>query len=110
MSDWSNQLVLEFLELYQAEPAIYGPKHPAHKNKMKVSDAWMRIRHALSVDVSVSEIKKRDSLMASFRHHLRRKKRSIKSGASSDEVYKPTWYAYEVMEGFLGSLYDCNDL
>jgi hypothetical protein len=46
--------------------------------------------------------------MASFRHHLRRKKASIKSGASSDEVYKPTWYAYEVMEGFLGSLYDCD--
>jgi hypothetical protein len=59
MSDWSNQLVLEFLELYQAEPAIYDPKHPAHKNKMKLNEAWMRIRRALSVDVSVSEIKKK---------------------------------------------------
>jgi hypothetical protein len=76
---------------------------------MKVNDTWMRIKRALSVDVPVAEIKKKkDSLMASFRHHLRRKKASIKSGASSDEVYKPTWYAYEVMEGFLGSLYDCD--
>jgi hypothetical protein len=32
----------------------------------------------------------------------------MKSGASSDEVHKPTWYAYEVMEGFLGPLYDYN--
>jgi hypothetical protein len=56
MSDWSSELVLEFLELYQAEPTLYDPKHPAHKNKMKVNDAWMRIKLALSVDVSVAEI------------------------------------------------------
>jgi hypothetical protein len=62
MSDWSNELVLEFLELYQAEPTIYDPKHPAHKNKMKVNDAWMRIKRALSVDFSVAEIKKKERL------------------------------------------------
>jgi hypothetical protein len=59
VSDWSNELVFEFLELYQAEPTIYDPRHPAHKNKMKVNGAWMRIRRALSVDVSVAEIKKK---------------------------------------------------
>jgi hypothetical protein len=59
MSDWSNELVLEFLELYQAEPTIYNPKHPAHITKMKVNDAWMRIKRALSVNVSVAEIKKK---------------------------------------------------
>jgi hypothetical protein len=93
MSDWSNELVLEFLELYQAEPTIYYPEYPAHKNEMKVNDAWMRIKRTLSVDVPVAEIIKKDSFMVSFRHDLRRKKASIKSGASSDEVYKPTWYA-----------------
>jgi hypothetical protein len=62
MSDWSNELVFEFLELYQAEPTIYDPKHPANKNKMKVNDAWMRTRRALSVDVSAAEIKKKDIL------------------------------------------------
>jgi hypothetical protein len=56
MSDLSNELVLEFLELYQAEPTIYDPKHPFHKNKMRVNDVWMRIKRALSVDVSVAEI------------------------------------------------------
>jgi hypothetical protein len=51
--EWSNELVLEFLELYQAEPTIYNSKHPAYKNKMKVNDAWMRIMRTLSVDASV---------------------------------------------------------
>jgi hypothetical protein len=59
MSDCSNESVLEFLGLYQAEPTIYNPKHPVHKNNMKVKDAWMRIKHALSVDVSVAEIKRK---------------------------------------------------
>jgi hypothetical protein len=59
MSVWSNELVFEFLGLYQAEPTIYDPKHPAHKNKMKVNDAWMRTKRALSVDVSVAEKKER---------------------------------------------------
>jgi hypothetical protein len=90
--EWSNEFVLEFLELYQAEPIIYNSKHPAHKNKIKVNDAWVRITRALSVDASISNMKKKkDSLMASFRHHLRRKKASITSGASSDDVYHPTW-------------------
>jgi hypothetical protein len=98
MSDWSNELVLQFLELYKAEPTIYDPKHPAHKNKIKVNDAWMRIRRVLSVDVSVAEIKTKERLPHGiFRHHFRRKKASMKSGASSDEVYNPTWYACEVM-------------
>jgi hypothetical protein len=61
MSNWSNELVLEILELYHAEPTIYDPKHPAHKIKMKVNNAWMRITRALSVDVSVAEIQKRET-------------------------------------------------
>jgi hypothetical protein len=87
-SDWRNELILEFLELYRAERTIYDPKHPAHKNKNKVNDARMRIQRALSVEVTVAEIKrKKDSIMAYFRHHLRSKKESIKSGASRNEIY-----------------------
>jgi hypothetical protein len=62
MSDWSSELVLEFLEPYQAEPTICDPKHPAHQNKMKVNDAWRRIKRSLSVDISVAEIKKKERL------------------------------------------------
>jgi hypothetical protein len=65
--EWSNELVLEFLDLYQAQPIIYNPKHSAHKNKLKVNDAWEGIKRALSVDASISNMKKKkDSLMASF--------------------------------------------
>jgi hypothetical protein len=62
----SNELVLEFLELYQPEPTIYDPKHPAHKNKLKANDAWMRTRRAFSVEFSVAEIKKKRHFLMAF--------------------------------------------
>lgn len=93
------------MELYQAEPTIYDLKHLAHKNKMKVNDVWMRIRRVLSVDVSLAEIKKkkkRDALMASFHYYLRRKKASMKSGASSDEVYNQCGTPMKLWREFWG--------
>jgi hypothetical protein len=56
MSDWSNELVLEFLELYQPEPTIYDPKHPAHKNKMKVNDLFIFHLHLLSLEWEASGV------------------------------------------------------
>ncbi|XP_046686246.1 uncharacterized protein LOC124371920 [Homalodisca vitripennis] len=39
--------------------------------------------------------------MASFRTCLKKVKESCKSGAGSDDIYKPNWFAYEIMERFL---------
>lgn len=50
---------------------------------------------------------KKDSLMATFRGHLRKKKASIRSGAGVNDIYKPIWFAYEYMESFLSPVYEC---
>lgn len=105
--DSSNDFNLKFIEAYQREPCIWDPAHFHHKNKKKVSDAWLRISNDLVE--GVDDLKKRkESLMATFRGHLRKKKASIKSGAGEEDVYKPIWYAYDLMESFLGRIYDCN--
>nr|CAH7767777.1 unnamed protein product [Callosobruchus chinensis] len=39
--------------------------------------------------------------MASFRACLNKVKQSLKSGAGTDEIYKPPWFAYEKMATFL---------
>ncbi|CAH1978291.1 unnamed protein product [Acanthoscelides obtectus] len=44
--------------------------------------------------------------MATFRPLLKKKKASIRSGAGADDVFQPIWFAFEIMESFLGSLYD----
>ncbi|KAF0705177.1 MADF domain-containing protein, partial [Aphis craccivora] len=58
--EWSNELILEFLDLYEQEPCIWNPKHPHHKKQIKNS--------------------------------------------SSEDIYKPDWFAYEAMAKFLHSV------
>lgn len=107
--EWTNEAVFQFLEAYQMEPCIWNPGHPLHKNRNEVTDAWKRILEGLQFNCTLTELKKKkDSLMASFRMLLNKKKCYIKSGNGTDEVFKPNWFAYETMENFLAPVYHCN--
>lgn len=77
MADWSNGLILKFLELYESERLLWDSKDKNHKLKHKVHDAWKII--SLNMDnIPVEELKgKRKSLMATFRPLLKKKKASI---------------------------------
>ncbi|XP_011552565.3 uncharacterized protein LOC105384090 [Plutella xylostella] len=98
----SNDVVMEFLTLYRAEPILWDPKHPLHRNRSEVSDGWLRIQNAISINCTVSDLKKKkESLMTSFRMHTNKKKRQ--------ESYRPTWFAYPVMASFLSGKYECDN-
>jgi hypothetical protein len=104
--DWSNERTIKFLRLYELEPVIWNPKEPLHKNRTAVDDAWKRIEASLSINCSVQELKrKKESLMASFRPLLNKVKASIKMRKGTDEVYRPSWFAYETMAKFLDGVY-----
>jgi hypothetical protein len=45
--EWSNELTLTFLHLYENEPKIWDPKDPLHKNQNAVADSWKRIEETL---------------------------------------------------------------
>lgn len=105
--DWSQDETFKFIELFQKERIIWDPKHKCHKNSQKVSDAWARLSEIMGR--SQTELKnKKNSLMATFRQLLRRKKQSVRSGAGEDDIYKPVWLYYDAMETFLASIYECN--
>lgn len=40
--EWSNERVLEFLDLYENEPVIWNTKHSEHKNRNVFNDAWKK--------------------------------------------------------------------
>lgn len=103
---WNNEMELNFLEIYQAEPVLWEPHHKGHKDKNKVHDAWVRISE--QTEIPVNELrKKKDSLMATYRGQLRKVHNSLKSGVGLEEVYKPIWFAFDLMHSFLGHLYKC---
>lgn len=98
---WTNDNVLEFLELYRREQHLWDPKHPLHRNRSEVSEAWNRIQASLCIHCSVTDLKKKkESLMTSFRMHLGKKK--------TQDGYRTTWFAYPLMESFLGGKYECD--
>lgn len=104
MMDWDNEFTIYFIQLYRDEPCLWNPSHKDHKVRHKIVDAWQRISDVTRKDVA--ELKrKRDSLMATFRNHTRKKKKSIIHG---EEIYEPIWFAYAPLEAFLGDLYGTN--
>ncbi|XP_046976219.1 uncharacterized protein LOC124542299 [Vanessa cardui] len=105
--DWTNETVLRFLELYQTHPCIWDPKHRSHKNKTRLSDAWTDIRDKLGEPCTVQELKKKkESLMAAYRGYRTKIKKS-EAPAGKSELYRPTWFAYSLMDSFLGTVYKC---
>lgn len=100
--EWPNELVLDFLTFYEIEAVIWNPALPNHKNRNEVYDAWKRIEEKMEKKFTVTELKKKkDSLMASYRTCLKKVKDTTKSGAGTEDIYKPNWFAYEMMDRFL---------
>lgn len=99
----SNEKILEFLEYYKQYPEIWDSTNVNHKNRNKVADAWHEIKNQLGLlDVSIDMLKKKkESLMSTYRALKKKVLLSKKSGAGSDEIFKPNWFAYDVMDSFL---------
>ncbi|VVC86978.1 unnamed protein product [Leptidea sinapis] len=105
---WSggNERELEFLECFQREPVLWNSKDTKHKDKQYVHDAWMRISEHMGIPV-VDLKRKRDSLMATYRGHKRKIVASTLSGAGAETVYKPIWFAFDLMDSFLNDIVQC---
>lgn len=59
---WTNEKVLELLELYQAEVILWNPCMRSHKNRNAVGDAWQRIQKKFSMNCTIPELKKNENL------------------------------------------------
>lgn len=107
--EWNNQKILLFLELLKRERPIWDPTDNNHRSKMKTWAAWKRLSKLLD-NTPVQELKaKKRSLMATFRPLLKRKVASLQAGYTGDDVYQPSWFAFDIMESFLGNIYDFDE-
>ncbi|XP_063534934.1 uncharacterized protein LOC134744916 [Cydia strobilella] len=107
--DWSTENIIEFLELLQTEPSIWNHRAKIHRNRTLVSEAWNRIQNNFSLSCPVQELKrKRNSLLTQYRDILRRIKESQQKASDGDghELYKPSWFAFDVMNSYLSHLYE----
>ncbi|RVE47900.1 hypothetical protein evm_007414 [Chilo suppressalis] len=107
--EWTNENVITFLQLLETEPCLWDQRIKNFKNRTAQNNAWQRIIKLLPFKVSTEELKKKkESLIGYYRTHLHKFKKSLKSGASDDDVYTTNWFAYETMDSFLREVYESN--
>ncbi|CAH2012137.1 unnamed protein product [Acanthoscelides obtectus] len=60
---------------------------------------------------SIEELKKKEkrSLMSTYRLYRKKILDSTRSGSSVDDIFKPNWFAYDLMDSFLAPIYDKTD-
>lgn len=101
-TDWSNELILEFIDLYESCPALWDPKHKDHKNRNRLNDAWQSIAKKLSADVTVDALKrKKESLMSTYRALAKKVKCSHTTGSGANDAYEPSWFAFDAIDRFI---------
>ncbi|RVE50964.1 hypothetical protein evm_004373 [Chilo suppressalis] len=105
--NWTNDVLLEFLNLYENEPVLWDSSSPQHKNKIDVHSAWLRIKTKFQDgNVSISVLKKKkENLMSTYRKLNGKIKKSMKTRSGSEEIYKPEWPFYNVMAKFMDGIY-----
>ncbi|KAL4104342.1 hypothetical protein QTP88_019643 [Uroleucon formosanum] len=77
-------------------------KHPGHKNKNTLQDAWTEVANELSVTMPVVALKKKkESLMSTYRTLRKKIVDSETTGSGSQDVYYPSWFAYNAIDRFI---------
>ncbi|ENN75035.1 hypothetical protein HUJ04_001259 [Dendroctonus ponderosae] len=100
--EWTNELVIKFLDLFEREEAIWNGDHELHRNRDFIRESWLRIKTDLGGQWSVAELKKKkESLMSTFRKISQK----IKKKHSTNRPHKTNWFAYAKMDKFLHNHY-----
>ncbi|XP_014476706.1 PREDICTED: uncharacterized protein LOC106745531 [Dinoponera quadriceps] len=100
MCDWSMDMCLLLIDLYERHPVLWDPKHYYYYSKKKKLDAWEAIAQSMNLDMKVVR-QKMVSLLGSFRAQKSKGKKSIGTGANKRDVYISKWFAFERMHFLL---------
>jgi len=94
--------VKTLIMLYQQHPCLYVTKSVDYHNQIKREKALQMIceqyENITQQSLTPEIVKKKiNNLRSQYLEHLNRIKRSKASGASFDDVYKPSWWLFEEM-------------
>ncbi|KYN27984.1 hypothetical protein ALC57_02608 [Trachymyrmex cornetzi] len=95
--------VRTLLLLYQQHPCLYIVKSVDYHNRIKREKALQIIcnqyteitKEPITIEIAKKKI---NNLRSQYLDYLNKIKQSKASGASADEIYRPTWWLYEDMK------------
>lgn len=97
MRQWTRDFLLEFIELYRSLPCVWKIKSAEYRDRVKKNKAYeVLLLKYKEVDdnATIKTVKQKiDSLRGAFRKEMKKLKESSRSGAGSEDIYKPhLWY------------------
>jgi len=106
MSRKSNISLKEFIEIYKSEPCLWLKRSKEYHDRNKKATAYVKLIDKLKeLEPNATKdtvVKKINSLRSNIRKEKKKYEESLKSGASADDVYKPTLWYYNLFD-FLGN-------
>ncbi|CAG9862829.1 unnamed protein product [Phyllotreta striolata] len=103
--EWTENAMLTFIKKIQSHPCLWNPADKNKKNRSKVRDAFKNIAEEMNTE-NIEELKKKKEIIfQTYRGYRRKVLVSQKSGAGTDDIYKPTWPPYSLLDEFLHGIY-----
>ena len=92
---WTKEEIITLIEKYRALPSLWNVKLSEYKNRMLREDAYKSISsHFPNYDVEMVK-SKIQTLRGQHRKQLSALKKSVRSGAGTDDVTKPSLWCFK---------------
>lgn len=103
--EWSEDKVLCFIEAVREKGMIWDPNNILKKKKYKRADAFRELMLVFPPATAEELSSKWKNLCQAYRNIRQKVVNSIKSGAGREDVYTPSWFAYNTMDAFINDTY-----
>lgn len=98
MSRWGDEKTVKFIRLYREYECLWNSSSSLYKNKIARDNAYIKIQEGMN-DMTVKDIKNKiKGLRSTYHQEVNKIKSSKRSGAGTNDVYKPSLSWFEEME------------
>ena len=96
-----RKFILDLIEMYRSLPTLWKIKSDEYSDREKKAAAYKILHETFKEhfpDSTLDDLKKKlNSLRSNFRAELRKVEKSEKSGAGTDDIYKPKLWYFDAM-------------
>lgn len=103
MARWGDEKTLLFVMQYREYECLWNTSSPLYKNKIARDNAYKKLCSNMNDEnLTIKFIKNKiKNLRTTYHQELKKIKDSMRSGAGSSDVYKPTIPWFKEMHSFL---------
>lgn len=103
---WRDDHIPKFLELYQKEECTWNIKIDDYKNVLLRTKSYGNICAGMQIEgLTITDVKNKiKSIRTTYKTELNKILKANKSGAGTDDLYKPKLFWFEQADTFLRSV------